>query len=134
MTEKSLEIDEQIIKNVKKLIMFDNDLTYAERNSLEIFYSKIEKGQTVKEAIGPMMKSFNILSSGSSQKELSPNAKKLFVLCLRNYDIPKKEEFIFYDSEGGSIHRFSWKDILLFFVMILVIYPLFSLIKYYFFK
>lgn len=134
MEENSQGVDEKIVEEVKKLIMFDNSLTYAERNSLGIFYSKIEKGQTVQKAIGPMMKSLNMLSSGSSQEELSSNVKKLFDFALNYYDIPEKQKILFYDSEGGLIHRFTWKEILFFFIMILVIYPLCSFIKYYFFS
>ena len=88
MIKNSQEIDERIIEEVKNLIMFDNELTYAERNSLSIFYSKIEKGQTVQESIGPMMKSLNMLSSGSSQEKLSSNVKKLFDFALKYYKVP----------------------------------------------
>lgn len=130
MAENNQGIDEQIVEEVKKLILFDKELTYPERQALEIFYSKVDKGQTVKNSIGPMMKTLNMLSSGSSQKELSSNAKRLFKLCLRYYDIPKKEDFIFYDSGGGSIHRFSWKDLLVMFLILFVGFPIALYIKY----
>lgn len=130
MAENNQGIDEQIVKEVKKLIMFDNNLTYAEINSLSIFYSKIEKRQAVKESIGPMMKSLNMLSSGSSQEELSSNVKKLFDFALKYYDILKKEDFIFNDSGGGSIHRFSWKDLLVIFLILFGGFPLALYIKY----
>lgn len=130
MKESNQKADELIVKEAKELILFDKELTYPERQALEIFYSKVDKGQTVKNSIGPMMKTFNMLSSGSSQKELSSNAKKLFNLCLRYYDIPKKEEFIFYDSGGGSIHKFSWKDLLVMFLILFVGFPIALYIKY----
>ncbi|AWN65809.1 hypothetical protein LL14B4_06315 [Lactococcus lactis subsp. lactis] len=128
--EKTQNVDERIIEEVKNLIMFDNDLTYAERNALGIFYSKIEKGQTVQESIGPMMKSLNMLSSGSSQEKLSLNVKKLFDFALTYYKVPEKQKIRFYGSGGGLIHRFSAKEMLLLFLLVFVGLPLALYIKY----
>ena len=128
--ETTQGVDERIIEEVKSLIMFDNDLTYAERNALGIFYSKIEKGQTVQESIGPMMKSLNMLSSGSSQEKLSLNVKKLFDFTLTYYKVPEKQKIRFYGSGGGLIHRFSAKEMLLLFLLVFVGLPLALYIKY----
>jgi hypothetical protein len=132
--EKTQNVDERIIEEVKNLIMFDNDLTYAERNALGIFYSKIEKGQTVQESIGPMMKSLNMLSSGSSQEKLSLNVKKLFDFALTHYNVPEKQKIRFYGSGGGLIHRFSAKEMVLLFLLVFVGLPAYLYIYYLFHK
>lgn len=123
-------IDNKIIEEAKNLIISDNDLTHAERTALEIFYSKIEKGETVKTAIDPMLNTFNMIESGGSQGELSSNVKKYFELILEYYDIPEKKKGYIYDSGGGLTHRFSTKEMIIMFLIIIVGFPLVSFLNY----
>ncbi len=124
------QIDNKIIEEARKLIMFDNDLTHAERNALGIFYSKIEKGEPVKEAIDPMLNTFNMIESGGSQGNLSPNVKKYFELVLKYYNIPEKKSGYIYDSGGGLTHKFSTKEMIAMFLIIVIGFPLALYIKY----
>lgn len=130
MAENNQGIDEQIIEEVKKLIMFDNDLTYAERNSLGIFYSKIEKGKTVKEAIGPMMTTFQMISSGTSQNELSPKVQHLFSFLLTTYDVPRKTKSNIYTSQGGRVYKLSNKELLSIFLIVIIAFSLYLFLNY----
>jgi len=128
--EDPQQIDNKIIEEAKNLIISDNDLTHAERNALEIFYSKIEKGETVKAAIEPLLNTFNMIESGGSQGELSSNVKKYFELILEYYDIPEKKKGYIYDSGGGLTHRFSTKEMIIMFLIIIVGFPLVSFLNY----
>lgn len=123
-------MDNKIIEEAKKLIIFDSELTYAERNALGIFYSKIEKGKSVKEAVPPMLNTFSMIESGGSQGDLSPSVKKYFELILQYYNIPEKKKGYIYGSGGGLTHRFSTKEMIIMFLIIVVGLPLAFFLNY----
>ncbi|MEY8537593.1 hypothetical protein AALM99_03895 [Lactococcus muris] len=99
MDEKT-KFEEEIVCEVKEMIISDASLTYGKRNSFDRFITRIEQGQSFEEAIGPLLRNLNRLKNKEIQSQgLSCGTEKIFNKLSGKYDIPlKKETFILWWS------------------------------------
>lgn len=121
--EKKSEVENKITEDIKELIISDNSLTYGERNSLDRFILKVNRGEDFEKKVGSLIRNLHRLDKGELQEEgLSPNVKKLYTNLVDIYGIPEKDEIhIYYNGGYRRLTNSQWFWVMLFLLVFVVL-------------
>lgn len=130
MQEKNT-FEDNIISEIKSIIISDSSLSYSERKSLDKIIARINNGDEFKEAIGPWLRHFADMKKHSKDEKLSENLNALFEKVTQKYNIPPKIERTYFYAGAGSGKR---QNFISMGIGIIVIFAIYVLVTYFFLK
>ncbi|WP_242359538.1 hypothetical protein [Lactococcus petauri] len=129
MNDKT-EFENKIIEEIKNLIIYDDSLTYGERNSFDRFIVKINQGEAFEIVVGRLLKNLKRLENKEIQPlGLSDGAKKIFIDLNGKYEIPVKDTDYSVFTGTGAGRKLTKKELIevtIFLIIVIVAYILYQ--------
>ncbi len=129
MNDKT-EFENKIIEEIKNLIIYDDSLTYGERNSFDRFIVKINQGESFEIVVGRLLKNLKRLENKEIQPlGLSDGAKKIFIDLNGKYEIPVKDTDYSVFTGIGAGRKLTKKELIevtIFLIIVIVVYILYQ--------
>jgi hypothetical protein len=122
--QEKITFEDNIISEIKSIIISDSSLSYSERKSLDKIIARINNGDEFEEAIVPWLRHFDDMKKNSNEEELSENLNVLFEKITQKYDIPPKIERTYFYAGAGSGKRQNFISMGIGIIMIFAIYVL----------
>lgn len=86
--EKKKKINNEIIFNVKELLISNGMLSYGEKKTFEKFLVQISEGIEFEEAVGILLRGLsNLMIKEGDNTGISPEGEKIFIKAHAEYEI-----------------------------------------------